>query len=1006
MEKQQMNDIKRIMDYDEYNHIIDTLIKKGCKRIKGRREYTLLKEEIEEKNNTQDVREFKTCVQRETEKPASQQGLRGGVNSPYCGAIPQNDTTSLSSVSYNKPFLAPLDVQAVGTVSDVIPSFSVLHSGSLSLNIGFDTEFEYFNDGSVTRRFVISLQMSIKVGSKLVRYFFLVDPLIQEVFAFGGSVPLKYCLSDVLGDLKESLLSSLPLVRNKDILYKETVNKNGSLFRSVDYSAMKDSLIPVTLICHTGKADISVFRRSKYDVDVIRSLAEIQGGWISTEKIRLQASTDCYRNFYWLVDLTVRDTLGLTPANNKSLKALGLTINRPKIELPDDVISNMSRLAVSDPLLFYEYAMNDADIVVSFCSELFRCNHAVPMTLSSAASSSAYHSIKNYLGVSKKSDFDRVFRGLELLDDGIVPHPDECMKFLKATRYVPVRDNPDAKLITEFFEESYTGGFNTSFYIGWITEHTTDYDLQAAYPTSMAAIYDIDWSKPVRDFPRNYVLSLQDLHSPLIPAVAVGDFEFPEDCYCPNIPVSVKGGLKIYPRTGKHVYMSGPDMYLALCLGAKITVYRGFVCQLLQREEGFSKSLGFAVTRLVQDRFMAKRLYPSNPVFEKSLKTMYCSVYGKVSQNVSPKTRYNAKLLDRVDSEPSPISSPYHASYTTALVRCILIASINQLHDLGYVVYSVTTDGFITNAPEDVLTSLDCYGFTNIFQEGRYTLNQTRDDIPENHVWEAKHHNDTFLNITTRGNVAVNEGGVLAHNSYVTGVKEKDSMKDRDAFLVAVLKREGRLKCPTKVWTEFSDIVERKREFKVVNTDRYLSMDFDYKRCPIVETSKDVVVHYDSVESGESIETVIAEFDTRAYNTIEEFLAYRRTVQSSLNSDKKRKKDGGAERDETGMSVIKVKEHLENIAVKASNESKGYVGTDHKRAILLSILKGYRAGVYAIPSLDGLKQKEAVEKVNSWNVASSITVTDWKNCSRKERQETMLETKLVEKMLKVILRKK
>ena len=98
--------------------------------------------------------------------------------------------------------------------------------------------------------------------------------------------------------------------------------------------------------------------------------------------------------------------------------------------------------------------MNDADIVVSFCSELFQFNHAVPMTLSSAAASAMYASIKSYFGVTNKADYDRIYRGLEMLDEGIIPEKNECMKFLKATRYVPIRDNPDAKLVTEFFEES------------------------------------------------------------------------------------------------------------------------------------------------------------------------------------------------------------------------------------------------------------------------------------------------------------------------------------------------------------------------------------------------------------------------------------------------------------------------------------------------------------------------------------------------------------------------
>ena len=106
---------------------------------------------------------------------------------------------------------------------------------------------------------------------------------------------------------------------------------------------------------------------------------------MTTEYVHFTAANDKDRNYYWLVNLSVRDTLGLTPADNKSLKALGEVIHRPKIELPDKVIEHMAAFAVSNPVEYYKYAMNDADIAVSFCAELFQCNHAVPMTLSSAA---------------------------------------------------------------------------------------------------------------------------------------------------------------------------------------------------------------------------------------------------------------------------------------------------------------------------------------------------------------------------------------------------------------------------------------------------------------------------------------------------------------------------------------------------------------------------------------------------------------------------------------------
>ena len=964
--------------FDQYSAIVQALQAYGCEYLKGREEYTLLKEVV----SPNITRVINSGNRENAEKSVFTRAEGSGVILPLCRAIPINDT---DISSYKKPFLAPLDIQKAGSIADMIPSFKVIQSCNMSLNIGFDTEFQDYRDGrdgSGTNRRVLSLQMSIAIGEVLIRYFFLVDPRYQIVTSEGGQIPLKCCLADILADLKRCYFEGFPLVLKRNIRYKEKCWKGHEPYKVVDFSAMKDFVIPVTIICHTGKADISVFRRSKYDIDIIRKLGEIQGGWMTTEYVYFTAANDIHRNYYWLVNLTIRDTLGLTPADNKSLKALGDVLQRPKIDLPGETIKHMSSFAVLNPAEYYAYAMNDADIVVSFCSELFLCNHAVPMTLSSAAAASMYANIKKYFCVSKKTDYDRIYRGLEMLDEGVIPSKEECMKFLKATRYVPIRDNPDAKLVTEYFEEAYTGGFNASFYIGWITEQTTDFDLQNAYPTAMATIIDIDWNEHVRDLPRDY-LRLQDLVSPLVPAVAVGDFDFPEDCYCPNIPVPVKGGMKIYPRHGRNVYMSGPDMYLALKLGARIKIFRGFTCTMLETKEGSpSKCLAYAVTSLVQDRMLAKRIYKDKPLVEKSLKTMVNSCYGKTAQNVSPKTRYNAQKMGRVDAEPSAVTSPYHATYTTALVRCMLIGCINELHEMGYHVYSVTTDGFITDAPTAVVRNLNAYGFTRIFQSGRYTLNQTRDDCEANQVWEPKHFNNAFLNITTRGNVAVNDEGVLAHNSYVTG-EVKDSRADRDAYIIAVLSREGKLKCPTKIWTEFSEIVERRHDFGVSETIRELSMDFDYKRCPVLETAKDTPVHYESVDGQYSVDTVIAEFDTRPFVDAEEFLNYRNTLRNE--------------------NCVKVTADLERVEVKSTVQTKGYIGKNLPRKIILSILMGYRAGLYKIPALDGLKQAEVVDTVNSWEIAE-ISLSDWKNCSRTKRQENMLPREVIQETLDMILK--
>lgn len=168
------------------------------------------------------------------------------------------------------------------------------------------------------------------------------------------------------------------------------------------------------------------------------------------------------------------------------------------------------------------------------------------------------------------------------------------------------------------------------------------------------------------------------------------------------------------------------------------------------------------------------------------------------------------------------------------------------------------------------------------------------------------------------------------------------SRADRDAFIIAVLSREGKLKCSTKVWTEFSEIVERKHDFHVTESIRQLSMNFDYKRCPIVETATDTPVSYTSVDGQYHIDTVIAEYDTRPFDDAEEFLNYRNTMQND--------------------EFVKVTADLERVKDKSTIKTKGYIGKDMDRKILLSILMGYRSGLYQIPALDGLSRTTHIVK--------------------------------------------
>ena len=126
--------------FDQHSGIVSALQRHGCVYLKGREEYTLLKEEVVSRNFTQDPKLRKVLVPK---NPVISRADGSGVISPICDASRVNDT---NPDVYKKPFLAPLDVQKSVSVADVIPSFKVIQSNSMSLCIGFDTEFQDYRE--------------------------------------------------------------------------------------------------------------------------------------------------------------------------------------------------------------------------------------------------------------------------------------------------------------------------------------------------------------------------------------------------------------------------------------------------------------------------------------------------------------------------------------------------------------------------------------------------------------------------------------------------------------------------------------------------------------------------------------------------------------------------------------------------------------------------------------------------------------------------------------------
>lgn len=755
-----------------------------------------------------------------------------------------------------------------------------------------------------------------------------------------------------------------------------------------EYTESNKHALPVTLICHTGSADITTLDFSDaYEKDMMLRLSQVQGGLVTLQDYIIHSPVlGCYSNFY-PVRVSVRDTMCFAPAGSKKLADLGVIINVPKLDVPSPYSkSDMLSYMCGDVVGFSEYAINDAVIALLYCHDLWGCNQSMPVTVSSAAGKAAVPVISEYFGLSRddKAGFNSKYRGLKHVKRGLVK-TSSLFGYIQNSSLEPL--NSEAELLQLYAKNAYKGGYNGSMKIGYFPDTTYDYDLKNAYPTCMVLVPDIDWDNCIALEVKNQPLSPMMVRSPFDPVFAVVDFHFPVSVRFPCIPQSVNGSM-IFARDGKGVYASAPELYLALKLGAEIHVNRLFIGNIKTTSDGKpSHCLSAVVKQFVLDRDLAKKLYGKGSVPDLLVKLALVSLYGKTAQDVIDKSTWSAWRSAMVDIGGSAITSPVHACLTTAGVRAVLLATMNQLSDLGYDVFSVTTDGFISNVPEDVLNSLDLFGFSALMQSARTFL------VGNPQVWEIKHEQDDLVNLTTRGNASLNDGvgrshpGVLAHNSFVTG-EVKNSLADRVAFVTAVLDRMGRVKCVGTSFALFKDMaargIENRIDFCTTEQERALSMDFDLKRKPI-ESS-----FYTAYPVVQGVQKEIACFDTEPYDTISDYERYKKVGR--------------------GCTVLRTCADWSVFFNRVAGSSSPLV-TDVDWSKLVSAVMACRLKVplnflggasVSIPVLDSSRVSVSAKILwlSGFNASKKkFTVSTWKNCRRQDRVSQMLPEALYKDLL-------
>ena len=888
------------------------------------------------------------------------------------------------------------------------PSLMAARKEMPCLLIGYDSEWENTDFG----RDMLSWQYALVDGEDLVEFVFLksgnqnlslMDALGCILDHLESYKPVdirtirryKYCskwqdgkpVETVTADVNEAR-SKCKYVYRKDIgftserirempdRFTKRSNRNWAWFHSYTDFSLTES-IKVSLVCHAGKVDLSGLEYG--EKNLLKYLTDIQGGLVSLQPVRYSPRSlkSVNNTCVYPVSLSVSDTMCHAPAGKKKLKDLGESLGIEKVDIDTACKEHMKEFLAEDPILYMEYASTDSVVTMLYASAMYGYNNALPVTITSAAAGVMQKNMMEYLNCDSSEKFDRIYRGLEKVKHGKYKFEDRP-GFVEATSLEPISN--DANTIQYFGSQAYHGGYNICTEVGYFPFPTFDYDLRNAYPTAMCLVPDINWENPIQNEIVRREMTLADFAgtegiNPIAPFVGYVSFEFPETCKYPCIPINVDG-IPQYPLSSEGingVYAAGPFIWLALKLGARVFCERGYFLNIhyVKDYSEESRSLASAVKQLVVDRNAAKKYSGKGSLEEMILKTMVNAVYGKNAQNVVQKASWTAykDLMENLGC--SAITNPISAMMTTAIVQVELIAAQNQIHTLGYMSCSVTTDGFISNCPENILKSLDLYGLRKIMESARRFLT---DGDPE--LWETKHHQNDLINFTTRGNVSLSTNGVCAHNSTKSGY-ESDSYEDRLWLMTKVLSRTKTVDYIDDEWTSFKELVQGK-PFSVKSVTHHIRMDFDMKRKPIrnsFQTDKVIV---------EGIEYEMAHFDTEPFKNVAEFRLYR------------------AKKELT--TVLRTEAEWEVFWQKVELNAIGAQPRNLEWSILNSCIMGYRSKLWDIPGLNGKTVEEKCTWINTHNSSGkTFKPSDWKNARRPERQVNMLPMEIIEDKLNELI---
>jgi len=619
---------------------------------------------------------------------------------------------------------------------------------------------------------------------------------------------------------------------------------------------LRGQQIPKTIILvgHYNRADVPAFDDTK---QLFPRLKNVRNSLVSLGvPIKVRIAFSEADDDHVEVNIYVRDTILLTAANRRSLAQIAPLVGVEKIKLAETdeedrrIKERMKLLLAGDWKLFREYALLDAEICARYYKRLADTVARITGDFAPTALSSI--GMKLLINDWEASGLDPVdVVGREHVEEQVYDDKRHVFRTEKRQPFIQ-----ELHYWIDFATDCYHGGRNEQLWFGPSPAGSfSDFDLSGAYPTVMAGIGRPRWAEA------QVVKELSDIGSGDLGLVWV-EFEFPASVRYPVLPVRSQNGI-IFPLKGRSC-CAMPEIELARRLGCRLKLLLGIRIPTDVDDRIFFPF----IKQSIANRFAARDA--GNEFDEAFWKEATNSCYGKTAQGLRDKRVFNLKTKRGQRVSPSPITNPFLAAEITSGVRAVVGEIMNNI-PVHRMVFSVTTDGFITDATEEEMRVAKAGPLATKFGRLRRELTGTDDTLKE------KHSVRQLLGWRTRGQATILPGEAGGEESIVlarAGIKPpifSTELSDQNAYIVQTFfDRTPKSEIDFMVHTSIRETLLWDADLVSKKIPRHISMEFDFKRKP----------HAAAMISG-VCPTLGRQFDhiafsTRPWETIEEFNKMRR----------------------------------------------------------------------------------------------------------------------------------